>query len=140
MATPPSWLAQLANDVVGQMTPADVLAPVGCHHYHNQAHDQWEVTIFVANTETIGGPCDGRQSPSRFHLDVLGLLTMFEHAEQVHWQAHSLGEEDDLGPHFSIEGTYGGQSIWLRVLASAPEQFEAGRYYHANEMRMVEVW
>lgn len=140
MATPPSWLAQLANDVVSHMTPADVLAPLGCHHFHDKARDQWEVTIFAAKTETIGGQYDGRQTSSQFHLDVLGMLTVFENAEQVHWQALSLGDEDDLGPHFSMEGTYCGQSVWLRVLATAPEAFEAGRYFHANEMRLVEVW
>ena len=140
MANPPSWLTQLANDVVEQMIAVDVLAPVGCHYYHDESRDQWEVAVFAAKTETVGGRFDGRMIPSRFHIDVLGLLKVFGKADQVHWQALSMGDEDDLGAHLSIEGTYCGHAVWLRVLSAAPDQFEAGRYFDAHEMRMVERW
>jgi hypothetical protein len=140
MATPPSWLGQLAEQVVAQMKAVDILAPVGCHYFHNDVTDQWEVTIFVSATETIGGRFDGKLSASRFHVDIAGLLEVFGNAESVHWQALKLGADDDLGPHLAIEGTYCGNSVWLRVLATAPQQFGAGRFINSGDMRLVEGW
>lgn len=140
MSAPPSWLAEMAEGVAATLYAVDVLAPLGCHRYHNRALDQWEVTLFAAKTETIGGRYDGRKSPSKFHVDVCALFELFTPVTAFHWQALSLGPDDDLGPHLSLEGVYQGHSVWLRILASAPSHYRIGRLADAYTLRLEDVW
>jgi hypothetical protein len=140
MAAPPAWLAHLTNEITPHLHALDVLAPVGCHYYHNRARDEWELTLFISSTETVGGEFDGRISSSKFHVDVQGLLHVFSTIESFHWQALPLGPEDELGPHLSVEGTYQEQTVWLRILATSPDRFEPGRLVHARTMKLEDVW
>lgn len=122
------------------MQPVDILAPIGCHCYHNRAIDQWELTLFASATETVGGQYDGRRTTSRFVLNLENILDNFDTVNKFHWQAHALGPLDDLGPHLSIEGTVDGHSVWLRVLASPPEEVDAGRTFEAYSLRLTDHW
>ncbi len=137
---PPSWLARLADNVASQFYAADILAPLGCHYYHNKALDQYEVTLFASRTEIVGGKFDGVQTESRFNLDLKGLMNLFRDVITCHWQPQLLGPDDELGPHISIEGTYENRSVWLRVLAKPPERYSAGREAIAYEMRLKDIW
>jgi len=138
MVAPPSWLATFADQVAAQIHPIDVLAPLGCHYHLDE--EVWEVTLFVSKTEVIGGPKDGRLKNSRFQLDIKGVLETFDAVESCAWQPMGLGEEDEVGPHLSIEGIYAGHPIWLRLPATAPQQFDPGRYAVVHERRWKEVW
>ena len=140
MPTRPDWLERLANEVIRQIHAVDVLAPIGCHSFHNQEDDQWEVTVFASSTEIIGGRLDGKITSSKFALDVRGLYELFTDVTCIEWQSHQLGPEDELGAHILIEGTFEGFSICLRVLAQAPERFQVGRYVYTEESRLENVW
>ncbi|HID24310.1 MAG TPA: hypothetical protein EYP14_18170 [Planctomycetaceae bacterium] len=143
MASPPSWLRDLADRVAGLMRAADILAPIGCHYCHAQfPKDQWEVTLFVAKTETVGGPQDGATTLSPFTLDLAQLMELFSEVESFHWQALRFGPGDELGPHISIEGHCGGVSVWLRVLAEPPDRFGPGRNICVDhgEIILQDVW
>jgi hypothetical protein len=145
MTTPPRWLDRLANAVAAEMltpnvTTPDVnapvgLAPIGCHFHADE--DGWEVAVFVSKTETVGGPLDGRMAASPFAIDLERLRERFDTVRAMHWQAQPLGEGDELGAHLTIEGTYEGHEVVLRVLAAAPDRFEPGRTIdiHRNEVR-----
>ena len=141
-STPPphAWLVQLADEVSARLIPTGVAAPIGCHYHHNHSHDQWEVTLFAARTETVGGPLDGRISTSKFSVDLDGLAEIFDNVARFQWQALSLGQDDELGPHISVEGIYRGHSVWLRIPAVAPERFEPGRSTNAGNSRIEERW
>ncbi len=128
MASPPEWIQELANRVAALMTPYGLPAPVACHFFH--AHvpkNQWEVTLFTAKTETVGGSFDGGCTSTPMALDLEKLVGLFDEVESYHWQSLRLGQEDELGPHVSIEGYYEGHYVWLRVLSEAPERFGCGR-------------
>lgn len=142
MKSPPEWLAELANLVASEMYPIDLLAPLGCHYHYNDEIDggQWEVTVFAGSTEIVGGEFDGMQQPSRFCLNLGSMLKYFGEVSTFHWQTAPVAEDDELGAHVAIEGTYKGQSVWLRVLAEAPERFECGRQANVYELRLEEVW
>lgn len=140
MPAPPSWLTHLAEEVAQRIRPADVMAPLGCHYFHNRALEQWEVTIFAGSTEIVGGERDGQLKYSNFHLDLQGLFRLFEIVDHFHWQADQFGPEDELGTHVSIEGTFEGWSVWLRVLARPPARFPKGRNLFANSLRIEDVW
>lgn len=135
---PPSWLAELAKSVTTLMHAQDVLAPIGCHYHRGD--DMWEVTIFASRTEVVGGERDGLRFPSRFVLDVKGLLALFETVEAIEWQALSQGPEDEIGANLAVLGSCEGGRVCLRIPAEAPHRFEVGRLANVYEMRFVDVW
>ena len=140
---PPNWLAKLANQVASEMTGVDILSPIGCHYFRNEGPaEQWEISLFAARTEIVGGQRDGVETLSRFTLDLKSIACIFSEVKRFHWQGLPFGSEseDEVGPHISIEGTFEGHSVWLRILASAPKRFQSGRYANAYEMRMIELW
>lgn len=134
----PEWLSQLADRVAAQIVAVDLAAPVGCHYA--LVNGRWEVTIFAGSTEVVGGPHDGRYRPSRFFLDIQGLLEYFDSIDSLAWQAQGLGAEDEVGPHLSIEGTCEGHAVWLRVPAYAPRRFPPSRRADPNRELWEEVW
>ena len=140
MSPPPTWLAELANRVATEMYPIDVMSPIGCHYFYSDESSQWDLTLFAADTEVVGGARDGSRSPSKFNLDLSHLNTMFSKITNFHWQALPMGPNDDLGPHVSVEGIFRGQRVWLRILSQSPECFETGRKAKPYELSMEDVW
>ncbi len=140
MIRPPNWLAETVNRVATRFHSADSLAPLGCHYYHDEQHGIWEVTIFVSRTETVGGELDGKFTNSRFSVDLTGLESIFSEIERFSWQAASLGDDDDLGPHLAVEGRIKGHHVWLRIVANPPPQYEAGRIADAYDMQFRDRW
>lgn len=138
MASPPPWLEELANAVALQMTPAEMMAPIGCHFC--LVDSQWEITLFASKTEVVGGGQDGTLKSSKFSVDVKGITELFSNVENLHWQAVPMGSNDDLGAHLSLEGNYHGQAVWLRILSTAPKRYKAGRKALTYEMEWKEVW
>jgi hypothetical protein len=127
MTPPPFWIEETANRAAALFQSDDDLAPIGCHYYHDEQHDVWEVSLFVSQTETLGGELDGKLTSGRFSVDLSGLQSLFSKVERFSWQAVSLGAGDDLGSHLAIEGRVGEENLWLRILSEPPRQFEAGR-------------
>ena len=62
MSAPTEWLETLTNRVIEHVYPVDVLAPIGCHSFHNPAEGRWEISLFVSKTEVVGGMHDGKQT------------------------------------------------------------------------------
>ena len=140
MTSTPQWLTELANEALASVLAIDLLAPVGCHHYHNKAIDEWEVSLFASTTEIVGGQRDGERCSSKFLLDLKSLVQIFDSVQNLHWQALSLDSDDELGPHISLEGIYRGHKVWLRVLSTAPERFQSGRRASVYSLRLEEIW
>lgn len=140
MCATPTWLCELADLIAAKLYPIDPLAPLGCHHYFDQATQQWEVTLFVGGTRVIGGPCDGRTVSSRFVADLLPIARAFETIDAMRWQSDRAGNEDDVGAHLAIEGRFHGDAVHLRLCAQAPASFEPSREVRIYEKRMVDLW
>lgn len=138
MTTPPPWLAEFADRVTALVVAVDVLAPIGCHFCHEA--DVWEVTLFAARTEVIGGRRDGETRPCRFCLDLAGLAPLFSSITAFYWQAHALGKQDDVGAHVAMEGIVEGNRVWLRIPSHAPAMFDAGRVALIHDRRWEEAW
>ncbi len=136
----PHWIDELADDVATRLFSSDPLPPLGCHSFHDEEMEQWEVTLFASRTEIIGGPKDGTLSDATFAVDLRELLPLFTEVDSFYWQTNSLGDEDELGPHTSIEGSYQGHRVWLRILAVAPDRFEPGRYVRVHDLRIEDRW
>jgi len=138
MSAPPEWLSEFANAAAACIHAVDYESPIGCHYHHDKTG--WEVTLFTGATEIVGGPRDGHRRVPRFGVDLVGLCSVFESIHSMRWQAHRLGSRDDIGPHVAVEGDYGGQRIWLRIPAAAPEQFPPGCHAAPHSGHWEEVW
>src|SRR5262249_28640782 len=125
MPSPPEWLQELADAAALQMIPADILAPVGCHFCF--ADETWEITLFAASTQIVGGKHDGVLRPSRFHVDLQAVSKLFSEIHDLTWQALPLATDDELGSHVAITGDYREHSVTLRILPRAPRTFPVGR-------------
>lgn len=136
--TPPPWLQELANAVALQMQPWDEFPPLGCHYV--EVEDQWEVTLFAAATELIGGRSDGARHPARFNANLAGISAIFSEVHRFEWQALPVATDDELGAHISLEGTYEGRAIWLRILSHAPKRFRSGRLIYIHDQVWEEIW
>lgn len=140
MTSPPSWIAELADRVAAGIQGFELLSPLACHIHHNDALDQWELSLFPSATEIVGGRYDGLRTTSRFALDLATVYDAFDTISAFHWQAQRISDDDDLGPHVSIEGTVGDHLVWVRVLATPPARFEPGRSLNTAENRFEERW
>lgn len=143
-ARPPHWLDRFANLATQAFHSAELLAPVGCHFHRFEGEpafsSQWEVTLFVSNTEFYGGALDGSCSVSPFMLDLKVLMDVFDSIESCYWQAHTMADDDQLGPHVGVEGVFEGHSIWLRITAEPPSQFEPGRMVDLCARELRDRW
>lgn len=137
MSQQPGWLTRLSKGMCECINLVENL-PVGCH-YHQEG-DTFEITLFIAPTEFIGGPHDGERASTSFIVDVNQMLEAFDLVETVSWQAHQIDESDQLGSHFAIVGRYEGRHVWVRILAEAPPHIAPGRYANTLEQRFVDAW
>ena len=90
------------------------------------------VVVYPQPVELRGGAHDGKVVCPGFSLELSVVLAAFTRVDEVFWQAHAAGGEDD-GPCISIEGEYAGREVWLRVLASAPPGEAPGTVFDAPE-------
>ena len=65
---------------------------------------------------------------------------LFDEVNQCYWQALAASPDDDLGAHLSLEGIYKEHSVWLRVLARAPEEMEHGREARPYVNEFMDQW
>ncbi|MAG94505.1 MAG: hypothetical protein CMJ48_12255 [Planctomycetaceae bacterium] len=140
MSSTPAWLKQLADLVAAEMRGIDFLSPLACHHYFDEERGEWEIAIFASRTEVVGGDLDGRRKSSRFSIDLMQVFTIFRDITRYDWQALPAGEDDEIGAHISILGSFQGHAVHVRILAQAPERFETGRLAKTYELRFEDAW
>ncbi len=136
MGQQPDWLERFVRDIASMVRSYEN-APLGCH-YH-LADDCWEITVFLMRVEVVGGIRDGERLVLPFHVDLPSLPTLFDEVETFTWQTARLGRHDDLGAHISVTGRVGMDSVWLRVLADAPDQSPTAGTICASTLRFQPV-
>jgi hypothetical protein len=112
---PAAWMTELVEGVAGCLEAHSPMGALGWRY-----HAEEELVALV------GGEHDGAIVIPGFSLDVQALQAVFERVTALSWHAQDVGPDDDDGPHISLEGTYQGHAVWLRVLAEAPDDEEPG--------------
>ena len=138
MTAPTGWLKELADAAAALMAPVDVLAPIGCHFCC--VEQTWEISLFAASTQIVGGERDGQVRRSRFCVDIEAIRNLFTEVHSSTWQAQALACDDELGPHIEVHGAYGDQDVKLRILAIPPKRFASGRRAIVYEQAWEETW
>ena len=121
---PSTWLQELVEAVASCMEAHSAMGGMGWRYHEDD--ELAELVVYATPVELVGGKHDGAIVIPGFSLDVQALQDVFERVTELQWNAQGLGPDDDDGPHISIEGTYQGHHVWLRVLAEAPEDEEPG--------------
>lgn len=137
---PPSWLRNLGNDVAKEITTDESQCPVGCHFFHDRETLTWEVSVFVAATEIVGGSMDGTCYTTSLHLNISRIINLFDEVSQISWQSDSVAEDDELAQHVAFEGTINSHRIWLRVLKESPQGTGPGRLLHSKTGELETLW
>jgi hypothetical protein len=121
---PSSWMTELVEAVADCM---EAYSPMGALGWRYHEDDELvELIVYPTPVELVGGEHDGAIVLPGFSLDVQALQTVFERVTALHWYAQGIGPDDEDGPHLSLEGTFQGHLVWLRVLAEAPDDEEPG--------------
>ena len=140
MESHPAWIQSLADQITPGITPLGIPSPIGCHTFFDDTNDVWEISLFTSETEILGGEKDGIKFHSNFVLNINSLLHVFDEIENIEWQALTTGEEDQLGSHLSVEGTFQTHSVWLRILSNPPEACDVGQIYDHQSQKLLELW
>jgi hypothetical protein len=118
----PPWLDHLVETVAENMEAVNAMGPLGFRYGEEDGF--WEVMLYPVPVELVGGAVDGEVVAPGFTLDLERLRSAFERVDGFSW--NSLGFGDSEGPYISIEGEFDGHTVYLQVLAYAPEDEEPG--------------
>jgi hypothetical protein len=121
---PSAWMTELVEGVAGCMEAHSPIGELGWRYHEDE--ELLELMVYPTPVKLVGGEHDGAIVMPGFSLDVLALQAVFERVTALHWHAQDFGPDDEDGPHLSLEGTYQGHPVWLRVLAEAPDDEEPG--------------
>ena len=115
-----TWIDQFM-EVVKACWEWDALALHICFQYRGpeDEDDCWEVRVYPAVQEIVGGKDDGETCWSGFHFDLSGLL------EEVEAEALSVSSAMDDPPEIVLEGKFRGKAVLLHVCLEPPEDVEA---------------
>jgi hypothetical protein len=86
----------------------------------DQADDFWEVWVYPAVQEIVGGKEDGETIWSGFNFDVLDFLGDFE-PEAIGLSSRQLDNPSEL----TFEGKFRGQGVFLHLCLEPPDDAEA---------------
>lgn len=137
---PPSWVQWLGNDTVRTISCDDQSqSPIGCHYFYDTESDVWQISIFAASTEIIGGPLDGTIFSTPISIDLAAFANLFDSPPNV--KSNSDTSKSDHRPSYvSCEGRVRGRTVWLRVLKDAPEEFGPGRILNSDNGQLETLW
>lgn len=124
----PAWLARFIDEAAQLFEPFRGVARAGYECFH--VGDEWEVSLYLGSSETMGGAQDGRLSPVNFRFDLKGLLNLFDTVTSYVWNAlPDVGEffdDEPLVSFIAIEGLKGGKTVRLQLHATSPTETGPG--------------
>lgn len=138
MQPPEDWIDKFSQRVCQSIRLFDEETPIGCHYF--QSSDLHEITLFLAPTEIVGGPYDGKQILARFLVDLVDLFQNFDEVHDFSWQPQVIDADDEVGAHVALEGQVSGHLVLLRILGEAPNRFLPGRTVNSTTRQFINLW
>lgn len=137
---PPPWLRWFINDASKGIVDHGTIGPIGCHYFFDEQLSTWEISLFVAHTEVIGGPLDGSLIATGLQVDLVRIKAAFDSEPATYWQSEKIADDDQLGNHVSMEGIARGNAVWLRILHEPPAFAGPGQLFHPGQGLMENLW
>ncbi len=120
MADLPKWMEPLVEKVASSITVHGPDGPLELRFRKKEG--RYEILLYLLPVEMVGGPHDGGLAAPGFLLDLPQLQSAFTRVDALYWDAHGTGEEQAAdGPCLAVQGEFDSRTIWLRVLAYAPD-------------------
>lgn len=118
----PSWFKNFINEISDHFEPFSGVARVGYECAYSDG--SWELSIFLGETELIGGADDGRLLPINFRFDLLGLTDLFDKVDSMNWNAfpHRPVDEETVNDlsFLTISGTIQTENVQLQLHSTPP--------------------
>lgn len=130
----PTWFSSFVDDISERFEPFSGVARVG---YECAFSDGvWEISIFLGETEMIGGADDGRLMPVNFRFDLTSITRHFDQIESLHWNAFPnspVEEAQDKDLSFlTINGTVQSDTVMLQIHSTPPSPVGPAIRMHAD--------
>jgi hypothetical protein len=136
MTNPPLWMQELIERVTDAVTPFDNSTELACHYYHSeQGGEEWEVTLFP-DVPQFGGRLMGFQEKNALSIDIAELVQVFSSISNCNWQTQVIADDDEVGPHLSVEGEYESNNVWLRIASNPPTRLVGMTQCDRNTQRV----
>ncbi len=124
----PDWLLALIDEVSQLFEPYRGVARAGYECV--QVGREWEISLYLGATETMGGAEDGRRAPINFRFDLKGLLGQFDAVHTYLWNAlpecGDFFEDESMVSFVTLEGEKKGTTIRLQIHATSPMESGPG--------------
>ena len=113
MSDTPAWLNSLVEVVADATTSQGVPGPLGFRYSEEDGF--WDVLVYPLPVELVGGAHDGGVVSPCFSLDLEEVRAAFTRVDDVAWNAHAAGPEDEALTYPSRASTTGvrsGSASW----------------------------
>lgn len=122
--TGPVWLADFVDQVAELFEPFVDVGRVGFEC--RPATDRWEISMYLGQTELIGGRDDGQTRAVAFQFDLLALSRLFSRVDQLQWNAFpAVASEDDSHPtewsFINVIGLFADSVVRLKIYGTPPD-------------------
>ncbi len=136
-STGPVWLAEFVDAIAELFEPFVDVGRVG--YECAPTTDRWDISMYLGNTEVVGGRVDGEVRPVAFQFDLVRLETVFDAVDECKWSAFpggTVGEDAEaLGcerSYLTIIGRYRENVLKLRVFGTPPAEAAPGLRQYAD--------
>lgn len=120
----PDWLRQFVDQAAQLFEPDRDVARVGFRCKLEE--ESWVIELFVGKTEIVGGPDDGRNVQTPYHLDVNQLCKLFAGETQVTWRVSPAADEATSSTRLQIAGQIEQENVRLHILSTPPTELGPG--------------
>ena len=130
----PNWLEGFIDEISERFEPFSGVARVGYECAFSE--DVWELSVFLGETELIGGAEDGRMLPVNFRFDLTSITNQFELIESIHWNAFPnspvhVEVANDLS-FLTVNGLIDNEKVLLQIHSTPPNQIGPAIRQHTD--------
>ncbi len=130
----PNWFSQFIDAISERFEPFSGVARVGYECAFSEGG--WEISIFLGETELVGGADDGRMLPVNFRFDLTGVVQQFDQLDGMHWNAFPNSPVETEQPSdlsfVTITGTIQGEKVLIQLHATPPNPVGPGIRQHSD--------
>ena len=126
----PLWLPEFVDQVAELFEPFVDVGRVGFEC--SPGADRWEISMYLGQTELLGGRFDGQTRAVAFQFDLLALSGLFTKVLALQWNAFPA-TQDEEGQEPSTEwsfinvvGTYAESTVRLKIYGTPPRDAGPG--------------
>ena len=124
----PEWIESFVARIDATVESHPESGPFGFRfrREESEAGESWDIVVYPLPVEFLGGASDGQRASPAYTMDLRSLEALFETIEASRFHSIDLAAQQWNCPSLSLEGTYEGRRIGLRVMAYAPDDVDPG--------------